>query len=134
MCVLEDDYLENFCKQVLNEDYFIRSAEITDHVGHIIAIAHRQGSVPLMTPEETSRAAIQAAIRAATRDKFRPKIGELQFSISRYVRLIQATIPIKYDSKNKFLLLLTFDIDAEADSIILKKILPYIEKNRDYFL
>jgi hypothetical protein len=29
--------------------------------------------------------------------------------------------------------LLTFDIDAEADSIILKKILPYVEDNKEYF-
>ena len=87
-----------------------------------------------MTPEESSRAAVQAAIRAATRDKFKSKIGGVQYSISRYVNLVRATVPIKDGTKNGFLLLLiTFDID-EADSIIQKKILPYIEDNRRYFL
>jgi hypothetical protein len=30
-----------------------------------------------MSPEETERAAVQAAIRFATRDKFKSKIGDL---------------------------------------------------------
>ena len=131
----DDYYLESFCKQVLNRDYFIRSVRLTDHVGHTIAVAFRQGLVPLISNEESSRAAVQAAIRAATRGKFKSKIGEIQFSISRYARLVRATVPIKDGTKNsRFLLLLTFDIDAEADSIILKKILPYLEENKDYFL
>ena len=123
----DDDYLQSFCKQVLSRDYFVRSAKIVDHVGHLIAAAYRQGLVPLMTSEESSR--------AATRNTFKSKIGEIQYSISRYTNLVRATVPIK-DGTNKirFLLLLTFDIDAEADSIILKKILPYIKDNKEYFL
>ena len=131
----DNDYLEGFCKQVLNRDYFIRSVRLTDHVGHTIAVAFRQGLVPLISNEESSRAAVQAAIRAATRGKFKSKIGEIQFSISRYARLVRATVPIKNGRMNsRFLLLITFEVDAEADSIILKKILPYIEENKDYFL
>jgi hypothetical protein len=131
----DDDYLRSFCKQLLNRDYFIRSAKIVDNVGHIIAAVYRQGLIPLMTSEESLRAAAQAAIRAATRNTFKSKIGEIQYSISRYTNLVRATIPIK-DGTNKirFLLLLTFDIDAEADSIILKKILPYVEDSKEYFL
>ena len=81
-------------------------------------------------------AAVQAVIRSATRDKFKSKIGNLLFSISRYSREIRATIPIQSNSdvKKRLLLLLTFDVDAEADFIILKKILPYIFDNREYFL
>ena len=130
----DDYYLQSFCKQLLNKDYFIRSVRIADNVGHLIAAAHRQGLVPLMTSEESSRTAAQAAIRVATRNTFKSKIGEIQYSISRYTNLVRATVPIK-DGTNKirFLLLLTFDIDAEADSIILKKILPYVEDNKEYF-
>jgi uncharacterized membrane-anchored protein len=87
-----------------------------------------------MTPEETARYAVQAAIRAATRETFETKIGELKFSISRYGKLVRATIPVKSSGKNKVLLLLSFDADAEADSIINKKILPYVTENKDYFL
>jgi hypothetical protein len=154
-----DYYLENFCKQILAKDYFIKSATITDNVGHIIASAHRSYSVDTMTPEENSRAAAQAAIRAATRNKFRPKQGELLFSISRYENEVRATVPIKgrqqeeqqndhshYNNngsdssgnsiiiKNRFLLLLSFDAGIDADYVILKRILPLITHNKDYFL
>ncbi len=130
----KDDFLENFCKSVLSKDHFIRFAGVSNHFGHLIATAYREGLAPLMTHEETSRYAVQAAIRAATRETFETKIGELQFSISRYGRLVRATLPIKSSGKNKFLLLLSFDVDAEADSIINKKILPYVMQNKDYFM
>ena len=152
-----DYYFENFCNQILSKDYFIKSATITDNVGHIIASAHRSYSIDLMTPEENSRAAAQAAIRAATRNKFKPKLGELLFSISRYETEVRATVPIKgrqqqeqqndhyyfsdNDSsgssiiiKNRFLLLLSFDTGIDADYVILKTILPLITHNKDYFL
>jgi hypothetical protein len=132
--VTSDKYFQNFCVEILTRHYFIRSAVIADHVGHLMATACRRGLSPLMTQEESSRAAAQAAIRAATRNKFKSKIGELQFSLSRYEKLVRATIPIKNGEKTKFLLLLTFDSEAEADSIILKRILSCIAENKDYFL
>jgi len=132
--VTSDEYFQNFCGEILNRHYFIRSAAIADHVGHLMATACRRGLAPLMTQEESSRAAAQAAIRTATRNKFKSKIGELQFSLSRYEKLVRATVPIKNGEKTKFMLLLTFDIEAEADSIILKRILPCLAENKDYFL
>lgn len=130
----KDDFFESFCKGVIEKDNFIRFAAISNHLGHIVASAYRKDLAPLMTPEETARYSVQAAIRAATRESFETKIGELRFSISRYARLVRATVPIKSSGKNKFLLLLSFDVDAEADSIINKKISPYITENKDYFL
>jgi len=132
--VTTDEYFQCFCKEILNRHYFIRSAAIADHLGHLMATACRQGLAPFLTNEESSRAAAQAAIRAATRNKFKSKIGELQFSLSRYEKLVRASVPIKNGEKTKFLLLLTFDIEAEADSIILNRILPCIAENKDYFL
>ena len=132
--VTTDEYFQNFCGNILNRHYFIRSAANADHVGHLMATAFRHGLTPLMTQEESSRAVAQAAIRAATRNKFKSKIGELQFSLSRYEKLVRATTPINSGQTSRFLLLLTFDIEAEADSIILKRILPCIAENKDYFL
>ena len=132
--VTSDEYFQNFCGEILNRHYFIRSAAVADHVGHLMATACRRGLAPLMTQDESSRAAAQAAIRAATRNKFKSKMGELQFSLSRYDKLVRATVPIKSGQKSRFLLLLTFDREAEADSIILKRILPCIAENKDYFL
>lgn len=128
--------MERFCTQILEKDYFIRSAAIADNLGNIMASISRRGLIDLMSPQEDARAAVQAVIRSATRDKFKSKIGDLLFSISRYSREIRATIPLQSNSdvKKRLLLLLTFDVDAEADFIILKKILPYIFDNREYFL
>jgi hypothetical protein len=60
----------------------------------------------------------------------------LLFSISRYEKEVRATIPIKdlLVRKNKLLVLLTFDVDADADWILYKKILPLIKENMDYFI
>jgi hypothetical protein len=101
-----------------------------------MASVSRPGLIELMLPQEDARAAVQAVIRSATRNKFKSKIGDLLFSISRYTREIRATVPLqsKSDIKNRLLLLLTFDIDAEADFIILRKILPFISDNREYLL
>ena len=78
----DNGYLQGFCEQILKIDYFIRSAIIVDHLGHIIASASRPGLIQLMSHEESARAAVQAVIRSATRDKFKSKIGNLLFSIS----------------------------------------------------
>ena len=129
-----DDFFDTFCRGVLERDHFIRFAAISNHLGHLVATAYRKDLVPLMTHDETARYSVQAAIRAATREAFETKIGELRFSISRYSKLVRATVPIKSSGKNKFLLLLSFDVDAEADSIINKKIFPHIMNNKDYFL
>ena len=67
-----------------------------------MATAYRLGLVPLLTNEESSRAAAQAAIRAATRNKFNSKIGQLQFSLSRYEKLMRATVPIKNGEKTNY--------------------------------
>jgi hypothetical protein len=91
--------------------------------------------VELIIREESSRAAAQATIHTATRDQFRFKLGNLLFSVSRYEKEARATIPIKDPlvRKNKLLVLLTFDIDADADWILYKKILPLIKENMDHF-
>ena len=129
-----DDYFQNLCTQIVGKHYFIRSAAIADNIGHLMAASYRKNLVAMLTFEDSSRAAAQAAIRAATRNKFKSKIGELHFSISRYEKLVRATIPIRNGEKIRFLLLLTFDIEAEADSIILRRILPLLFENKEYFI
>jgi len=52
--VTTDEYFQNFCGNILNRHYFIRSAAIADHVGHLMATAFRHGLTPLMTQEESS--------------------------------------------------------------------------------
>gem|GEM_PF-6033225 len=77
-----DEYFQNFCREIVNRHYFIRSASIADNLGHLMTTASRRRLVPLITYKDSSRAATQAA----TCNKFKSKIRELQFSLSRYDR------------------------------------------------
>jgi hypothetical protein len=133
-----------FCKQILQANRSIRFAALANNLGSLIATEYRQGLIPLMTKEQTSQYAIEAVLRAAIREEFESDIGRLEYSIGKYEKLIRATIPIisivdnttnaadnDNDTKNKKLyLLLSFDIDSDARTVIDTKILPYIKENK----
>lgn len=131
---MNDEYFTNFCHKVLAKDQSIRFVAVADRHGQLITTAYRKGLIPLMDKEETERYSVQAALRAAMRESFEEKIGKLMFSVGVYQKLIRATIPIVASRQNKFYVLLSFDVDSEPNSIIVNKILPEIEKNKDYFL
>jgi hypothetical protein len=125
--------LSIFCKHILKADRSIRFAGIANNLGSLIVTKYREGLVPLMTEQQTSQYAIEAVLRAAIREEFESNIGKLEYSIGKYERLIRATVPIILEnidyneSKNmKLYLLLSFDIDSDAKTVIDKKILPYI--------
>jgi hypothetical protein len=124
-----------FCKQILKVEKSIRFAGIANNLGSLIATEYREGLVPLMTNQQTSQYAIEAVLRAAIREEFESYIGKLEYSIGKHEKLIHATIPITFENithnetKNmKFYLLLSFDIDSDAKTVIDKKILPYIKE------
>jgi hypothetical protein len=133
---MQKDYLESFCTEILANNQSIRFAAIANHLGSLIATAYRQGLVPLMTKEETSQYSIQAVLRAAIREDFESKIGRLEYSIGKYEKLIRATVPITFanSESKRFYLLLSFDSDSDAKSIIDKKVLLQIAKNKDHFI
>jgi hypothetical protein len=125
---------ESFCRDLLNVDKSIRFVGLANKLGSLVATSYRQNLVPLMTREETSLYAVQAVLRATTREDFESKIGRLEYSIGKYQKLIRATIPILSESgdKNeaKFYLLLSFDVDSDAKSIIEHKIMDIISDEK----
>lgn len=131
---MNDEYFNNFCHEVLAKDPSIRFVGIADRHGHLITTAYRKNLIPLMDKQETERYSIQTVLRAAIRESFEEKIGKVMFSVGIYQKLIRATIPIVVSRQNKFYVLLSFDVGSEPNSIIVNKILPEIEKNKDYFL
>ena len=72
----------------------------------------------------------------AIREDFESKIGRLEYSIGKYEKLIRATVPITFanSESKRFYLLLSFDSDSDAKSIIDKKVLLQIAKNKDHFI
>jgi hypothetical protein len=89
-----EDNIGSLCKEIQKLDNSIRFAGIANNLGSLVATAYRNGLIPLMDKQETSHYAIQAVLRAATREDFESKIGRLVYSIGKYERLIRATIPI----------------------------------------
>lgn len=133
---MQKDYLERFCREILANNQSIRFAGIANHLGSLIATVYRRDLVPLMTKEETSQYSIQAVLRAATREDFESKIGRLEYSIGKYEKLIRATVPIIFGNREtkRYYLLLSFDSDSDATSIINKNVLLHIAKNKDHFI
>jgi hypothetical protein len=134
---LAEDNLDSICKQTLQLDNSIRFAAIANNLGSLVATAYRSGLTPLMDKQETSHYAIQAVLRAATREDFESKIGKMEYSIGKYERLIRATVPIKLpsskedDETKSYYLLLSFDLNSNVMDVIENKIEPFIEKNKE---
>src|ERR671938_1538380 len=98
---LAEEGLEGLCNKILHLDNSIRFAGIANNLGSLVATAYRAGLTPLMDKQETSHYAIQAVLRAATREDFESKIGRLVYSIGKYERLIRVTIPIRLSSSKE---------------------------------
>ena len=129
-----EENLNNLCIEIQQLDNSIRFVGIANNLGSLVATAYRAGLTPLMDKQETSHYAIQAVLRATTREDFESKIGRLVYSIGKYERLVRATIPIKLSSSKKdesksYYILLSFDLNSNVMDIIENKVLPFIEKN-----
>ena len=143
----------NLCNQILELDAKIRFVGIANHLGTLLASAYRNGLVPLLTREETTHYALQSVLRASIKEDFESKLGRQEYSIGKYENVIRATIPIirivkgelerngVIEDRNegngsdlKLYLLLSFDVDYNAQNVIEKKILPFLSKNKLDFL
>ncbi|MFL6381428.1 MAG: hypothetical protein ACJ72S_09080 [Nitrososphaeraceae archaeon] len=94
MLMLAEEDSDSLCKEILQLDNSIRFSGIANNLGSLVATAYRKELIPLMDKQETSHYAIQAVLRAATREDFESKIGRLEYSIGKYEKLIRATTPI----------------------------------------
>jgi len=119
----------------LNES--IRFVGVVNNLGTLLVTAYREKLIPLMTEEETKNYAMQAVLRAATREDFVKKLGKLKHSIGTYNKVIRATVPViikeNLQTQTKFYLLLSFDIDANVKDILENELLSYIDKNLELF-
>jgi len=116
----------------------------------LLASVYRNGLIPLLTREETIHYSLQSVLRASIKEDFESKLGRQEYSIGKYENVIRVTIPIIKIEKSvlkrndvikdtnegngsdlKFYLLLSFDVDYEAQNAIEKKILPFICCNID---
>lgn len=124
--VVDYQFLEALCEQILGMDGSIRWAAIVNDNGIILSSKRRPGLLALLTQEENEEYVISAISRHKTRTKFETKIGKLRYAFGKYEGLNRATIPI---TKHHYLLLTIEKGEKNFDSIIMEKILPFIENN-----
>jgi hypothetical protein len=117
---------KDFCNQILDLDETIRFAGIADMQGKIATQSYREGMTPLLTKEESELSALQSIIRMGTRQTLEEKIGKTIYAFALYEKIKRATIPI-YDNSDS-ILMVSFDKEAEHETIILKKILPLLAR------
>jgi hypothetical protein len=117
---------KDFCNQILDLDETIRFAGIADMQGKIATQSYREGMTPLLTKEESELSALQSIIRMGTRQTLEEKIGKTIYAFALYEKVKRATIPI-YDNSDS-ILMVSFDREAEHETIILKKILPLLAR------
>jgi hypothetical protein len=119
---------EEFCKQILQLDNSIRFAGIANMKGKLVAEAYREGLVPLLTKQETELSALQAIVKMATRESLEEKkLGKTIYASALYEKIKRATIPLRGETMSDYILLVSFDLEAKHESIILNKILPLVK-------
>ncbi|MDQ3840300.1 MAG: hypothetical protein M3297_13655 [Thermoproteota archaeon] len=118
--------LHNVCKRIVELDDKIRFAGIPNKFGKQIVVEYRKGLEPLLTDTESELYAIETVIRMNTRRDFESKLGKPIYSFTLYEKLKRVTIPL--DSMDYPILMVSFDIDADHEAIILKDIIPFVKK------
>jgi hypothetical protein len=121
----EED-LRRLCSQILESDSSVRFVGIPNKMGRQIVSTFRNGLTLLLTQQEIEMFAIESVLRMNTRKDFESKLGKPIYSFTLYEKVKRATITL--ESKEYPILMVSFDIQADHDYIILDKILPIIRK------
>ncbi len=116
---------EEFCQLILGQDESIRFVGIATLSGAILAIKYRANVIPLLTQEETASSIKYSVWRMESRRILEEKLGKSLYVIATYEKLKRATIPVGQDGQS--ILIISFDSESDAESIIRNKILTIIK-------
>ena len=108
-------------QQIIQSSDVIRLAAICGSFGTITEKVQRDGLTLLLNEKDTEKLVDEAIHSWQTRRKFSQKIGEGQYAMAVYGKIIRLTIPLNEDQ----ILLVTLDNVLEAPKLIgdIKKIL-----------
>ncbi len=118
---------EDVCQNIIDLDKTIRFAGITNLRKTIVSAKYRPGLIPLLTQKETIESVEQSILRMSTRRLMEAKLGKILYSITFYEKVKRAILPIGRDGD--FVLIVSFDNEADHDSIIHNKIIPLISND-----
>lgn len=113
------------CSRILEVDPRMRFAGIADRLGKMVASEYRKDVKPLLTREESELSLTQSILGMGTRSTLECKLGQTVFSFALYERVKRATIPMR-DPGNHYLMV-SFDVEADHEEIILEKIMPLLK-------
>lgn len=116
---------EEFCQLILDADKSIRFVGIATLTGAILATKYRANLMPLLTQEETASSIKHSVWRVESRRILEEKLGKTLYVIATYEKVKRATIPVGQEGHS--ILVISFDKDSDADSIIRNKILTLVK-------
>lgn len=111
---------QDLCSKILAADAGIRFAGVANSLGKIIASEYRKGLAPLLTQEETEKSILQSIVRMGTRQTLEEKLGKTVYAFALYEKVKRASMMLPGGN----ILMVSFDTNANHESIILNKILP----------
>ncbi len=119
---------KDFCDEILKLNKLIRFAALVDKSGNIIRAEYRKGVNPLLSEKASESFVKQAAVRmnaaeAVNKLFYEADLGKVVYSSMIYANVKRATIPL-----SNSLLMVSFQTEADHESIILKKILPLLRR------
>ena len=118
--------LDNLCDQILKIDRSIRFVGIANKMGKTITSAYRKGSNHLLTEDESDLSTIESVLRMLTRSDLQSKTGKPIYSFTLYEKVKRATIPL--DNDEYPVLMVSFDIEEDNESLIKNKLLPLLKE------
>ena len=116
---------EEFCELILALDKSIRFVGVATLNGAILAVKYRANLIPLLTREETASSIKYSLLRMESRRALEEKLGKTLYVVATYEKIKRATIPVGQDGQS--ILIISFDIESDAESIIRNKILTIIK-------
>src|SRR5918912_3896076 len=116
---------EEFCQLILGLDDSIRFVGIATLTGAVLATKYRANLVPLLTEEESALSIKSSVWRMESRRAIEEKLGKTLYVIATYEKIRRATIPVGEEGQS--ILIVSFDSESDAESIIRKKILKIIK-------
>ena len=116
--------VDNLCKKIIELDSAIRFVGIPNKFGKQIVVGYRKDLVPLLTESESELYAVESVMRMNTRKDFESKLGKPIYSFTLYEKIKRTTISL--DNKDYPILLVSFDTEADHESIVLNKIIPFV--------
>ena len=121
---MSSSLFEDVCQDIIGLDKTIRFAGIANMRRTIVSAKYRDELVPLLTQEETIKSIEHSVSRMSTRRLLETKLGKTIYSITFYEKVKRAVLPL--GKNGDFILMVSFDNEADHDSIIRNKIMPLI--------